>query len=388
MSEINKQEIDTFILESEKISSIVKRGIKHEIVENSELYNMLSKEEYSALLNKVSSEEQFKENSQLIENAYNKRNTENLIKKLNERKNQNSIKRVKLTTISIAVSIVVAVFFSYSVKVTDENIISNSIVEQKIKVPTIITDNDVEIEIKSENKKISINEIEKILISRSADNPAVKKVEQRRIVIPNGYTYSIVLSDKTTVILNGGSELSFPTSFEGDVRRVALKGEAYFEVEKSSKPFLVDINDAYVKVYGTIFSVSGYKKNKVEVVLLEGSVGVGNEYISEIKIVPNQMAVIDNLDNKCEVTTIDPCNFTGWIDGYFRYVNADFSELIQDLSLWYNVNLEYNMNDFVNNEINLSISRSLSLEEMLNVIENILNIKFIREGENKYVIEK
>ena len=134
--------------------------------------------------------------------------------------------------------------------------------------------------------------------------------------------------------------------------------------------------------------MNDYNENKVEVILVEGSVGVGSEYVSEIKIAPNQMAVIDNVTNHCEVVEIVSSNYIGWIDGYFRYVNVEFYKLMRDLSLWYNIDIEYDENNFINKEISLSISRDLPLKKIINVIEDILDVKFINEGGNKYVIEK
>ena len=43
-------------------------------------------------------------------------------------------------------------------------------------------------------------------------------------------TTSVVLPDSTVVYLNSESSLRYPSVFEGDIRNVELKGEAYFAV--------------------------------------------------------------------------------------------------------------------------------------------------------------
>ncbi len=79
-------------------------------------------------------------------------------------------------------------------------------------------------------------------------SPAASLVN--RIQAPRGNkNYEVVLPDGSKVWLNAASSIGFPISFEGDVRRVKLEGEAYFEVVKNvGKPFIVSIGKADIKV--------------------------------------------------------------------------------------------------------------------------------------------
>ena len=69
---------------------------------------------------------------------------------------------------------------------------------------------------------------------------------------------SVLLSDGSSVSLNSCSALTYPVPFTGDVREVKLTGEAYFDVTKSDKPFIVKMADIDVRVLGTSFNLSGY----------------------------------------------------------------------------------------------------------------------------------
>ena len=124
-----------------------------------------------------------------------------------------------------------------------------------------------------------------------------------RLVIPRGGEFNLTLSDGTRVWLNAETELRYPVQFNGKERVVYLKGEAYFEVSKNKeKPFLVQVDDMSVKVYGTAFNVNTY--NKIETVLVTGSVSM-NQGGKEVLLKPNQKGVFDQVSGKITVEDVD-----------------------------------------------------------------------------------
>ena len=91
------------------------------------------------------------------------------------------------------------------------------------------------------------------------------------------------MSDGTLVYLNAGSTLRYPVTFlNGKSREVSLDGEAYFVVSKDKDhPFIVNANEVSTQVYGTEFNISSYKNDpKVDIVLVEGSIGVYNNSLT------------------------------------------------------------------------------------------------------------
>ena len=78
--------------------------------------------------------------------------------------------------------------------------------------------------------------------------------------------------------LNAGTEFRYPVSFTENRREVYLSGEAYFEVRQDkNKPFVVWTGEVQIEVLGTAFNVNSYNSDRVEAVLVEGSVNVSNE---------------------------------------------------------------------------------------------------------------
>lgn len=71
----------------------------------------------------------------------------------------------------------------------------------------------------------------------------------------------VELPDQSRVTLNSGSEIRYARRFESwpliaaNRRRVQLRGEAFFEVTKGEKAFVVESYNAHVRVLGTSFNV-------------------------------------------------------------------------------------------------------------------------------------
>jgi transmembrane sensor len=106
----------------------------------------------------------------------------------------------------------------------------------------------------------------------------------------------IVLSDGSSILLQPKSKLSYPKIFTGNVRKVYLSGEGFFEISKNPhKPFLVYANEIITKVVGTSFRVKAFSDQpNVEVLVRTGKVKViSNESISnstkeQVVLLPNQ----------------------------------------------------------------------------------------------------
>src|SRR5690606_31257588 len=114
------------------------------------------------------------------------------------------------------------------------------------------------------------------------------------LTTPKGGTYQITLADGTRVWLNSASTLKYPSRFADDERVVELKGEAYFDVAKSStRPFRVISKEQTVEVLGTQFNVTAYEdEHDVKTTLVEGAVRVvpGNAQQSPIMLSPGQQS--------------------------------------------------------------------------------------------------
>lgn len=122
---------------------------------------------------------------------------------------------------------------------------------------------------------------------------------------------TIVLPDKSTVVLKPDSRISFPSDFTADNRVVKLDGEALFDVANiKGSEFCVKAHGARIVVKGTRFSFKAYSDSpNVEAVLVDGAIDFRSSR-HNIAVKPNQKVVYDtdsrrvNIIDATGVTTL------------------------------------------------------------------------------------
>jgi transmembrane sensor len=158
------------------------------------------------------------------------------------------------------------------------------------------------------------------------------------IKTPYGARTSFKLPDGSDVWLNSASALSFQKQF-GRIREVKLSGQAYFDVIKDGKPFVVKTRYGNIEVKGTSFDVKAFDDEDFETTLVEGIVKIRNIKDQVITLKPGQQSII-NPDNEFEIMDVKTDLFTSWKDGKLIFVNEPFQKVARALEKWYNVKIE------------------------------------------------
>ena len=213
-------------------------------------------------------------------------------------------------------------------------------------------------------------------------DPVTEEKEKivHRIVVPRGGEYKMELGDGTKIWLNSDSEISYPVQFAEDKRAVTLRGEAYFEVSKDeSRPFIVNVEQMTVKVYGTKFNVNSQMKGIVETVLVEGRVGIIADD-KEIILLPKQKAVYDQEKGDVYVQNVDITSYVAWKDGNFVFDNASLGAIMDKLSLWYDVDVFYGNDEVRNVHLSGDMVRYKEIQNLLYFFEQISDVKFEIKG--------
>ena len=200
--------------------------------------------------------------------------------------------------------------------------------------------------------------------------------------VPRGGEFRLKLSDGTNVYLNSASELKYPVRFDEKERKVYLSGEAYFEVTKDlNRPFYVVMEEVQVRVYGTEFNVNTHQPGKVHTVLVDGKVGIKKRGMTEeVTMKPGQLASFDREAGTFEVKEVDVRQYVVWKDGYFTFENESLEQILNTLSLWYDVDVFFQSESAKQLVFTGYMKRYNDISEILNAITDVVGVKFTING--------
>ena len=190
---------------------------------------------------------------------------------------------------------------------------------------------------------------------------------------PYGARTSFKLPDGSEVWLNSGSSLSFPRQY-GAVRKVKLKGEAYFKVAKDGKRFIVETGQGQVEVMGTSFDVKAYPEENFETTLVEGVVKVCDKTRLLATLKPGERSVLSTT-NSFSLKAVNTDLITSWKDGKLIFVKEPFANVVRELERWYNVKIEIQGNRLKN----LGYTGTIEMEtfgEILELLNTTTPIKY------------
>ena len=181
-----------------------------------------------------------------------------------------------------------------------------------------------------------------IEVSR-AETEQARGVQWLEKKVPQGRVDSLMLADGTRLYLNSGSRITYPSSFEGDTRRVFVDGEVLACVTKdTNRPFCVQSGDVEVKVLGTTFDLKAYSDDGVvEACLLEGAINlsVQNEKGGrEVRMKPGNVVQYDRTTGSLKMNSFDISIYKSFAQGrVLRFADLSMQDIARDLQRTFGV---------------------------------------------------
>lgn len=214
------------------------------------------------------------------------------------------------------------------------------------------------------------------------------KGKMQEYVSLNEMSKEIVLPDGSTVLLNANSKLSYPNVFESNERRIKLEGEAFFDVTKNpDMPFIIEVNDAEVKVLGTSFNVnSNILEQKIEVFVETGLVQLSRKRNTNEKILikPGSVGVMSK-DNLVKEKNYNR-NIVAWKTKEIIFYEDNLRNVIETLNKTYNADISCENQDILNLKYT-STFRDQHIDSILNVICLTFDLKVENVNNRIYLIK-
>ena len=207
----------------------------------------------------------------------------------------------------------------------------------------------------------------------------------------------VQMNDGSLAVLTPGSEMQFPSAFNGKERNVYLQGEAFFEVHKDhDHPFLVHSQNMITRVLGTSFTVKAFKNAaEFKVIVNTGKVWVYDEKTKPtaekkdvvIALTPNQQVTYkrDDLQFRKD-TLIHPSLLSKEVAvKELNFTNIPFSTVISKLNVAYGIQIEYNKQKLGDLRITALLAEH-PLNEKVELICRAVNAKY-RFADGRIIIE-
>lgn len=208
-----------------------------------------------------------------------------------------------------------------------------------------------------------------------------KEVEYNQLIVPYGQNSRLLLADGSSLVVNAGTRVVYPSMFEGRTREIYVDGEAYVDVQADKDhPFIVKTPGFSIRVTGTAFNVNAYKSvSGAEVVLVRGAITVTDSQRKEIQVTPNELLRLND-GAATSKQTVDVEIYTAWTKGYFPLHGRNISDILQRLSLYYGkaISCDASVEAL---PLHGTIDISVPLEEVLERIAKIYPLVISRTGE-------
>lgn len=193
------------------------------------------------------------------------------------------------------------------------------------------------------------------------------------------------LPDNSKIYLNAETQISYRPYWWYFSRTLSLEGEAFFEVEKGSE-FTVYSEKGSTAVLGTKFNILA-RDEEYQVYCTEGKVGVSNDKNTKIVLKKGDLG---KLSQNGSFTKIIQKDFSkeeilAWRLKKFTYNNTPLQKVFKDLERHYDVKIVWNYRNSQQLYTGL-FSRTVSVEEALDIICSTFDLQFKKRKQGTYVI--
>jgi len=223
----------------------------------------------------------------------------------------------------------------------------------------------------------------KVTVATLPGGAAEAVAVEQELYVPAGQRARITLPDGSTVWLNAGSTLHYPSVFGGE-RRVDLTGEAFFDVSHNpGKPFVVSTSSLEITALGTQFNVYSYPGAEyASAALVDGSISVrrqgdaqGDTQAATV-LTPNRQLVYAN--GRFRQEDVDKDHLL-WKEGIYTFRDENLEKIIDKLELYYDVDIEVSNPQILKYRYTGKFRQRDGAMEILRIIQKIHHFRIYKD---------
>ena len=207
--------------------------------------------------------------------------------------------------------------------------------------------------------------------------------------VPYGQRLKFTLPDGSSVQLNSGAKIEYPSVFKKPLRRVKLSGEAVFDVEHDERcPIVVETFASDIRVLGTKFNVVADERHKrFSTALLKGRVKITKRLDTTQKAIilkPNDLANLSNGHLFIEPIT-DP-EILCWTEGLINISGLPFDELMEKFERAFDVKIDISLEKLPNiRNVSGKIRVNDGIDKALHILQYTADFSYKKNSETNVV---
>lgn len=219
-------------------------------------------------------------------------------------------------------------------------------------------------------------------------------VAWNEVTVPISQTREVTLPDGTSLVLNAGSRVTWPTAFTSGQREIFLDGEVVASVAKDPEhPFIIHSGGADIRVHGTTFDLKSYRDaTLLEVVLLEGSVSLilpAEEGKREVRMAPGDIAQFDHYTGAVSLGKVSPDGFRTFNDNRsFSFINIPLKDIAADLERSFGTQIVVADAKVASQRFLAFFTNGEDLDEILSLLSRNGNLRVVRSDGTVYLYGK
>lgn len=195
-----------------------------------------------------------------------------------------------------------------------------------------------------------------------------------------GQRATVRLPDGTRVTLAPHASLRLNKNFDADTRKVALSGQAYFEIaSKSAHPFIVQAGAVETQVLGTSFAVrrcdTGQTTN-VQVAVTSGRVvvrGVPRAGRPQSMVLSSGMVGVVTDSSLLATSVTNVADYTAWVNGELVFREAPVPQVLATLERWYGFHFRVSDSTLAKQQLTARFSNGPA-SDMLKALARLLDV--------------